>query len=1035
MNADNLSSPQSSRWLSFPLGLTLILILGLGLPVLGSAVSTFVFPEWQWDDLLFHMLIEILGGLAALSLGTLLLHRPHVRTRQLYYWIACGFIGMGILDMFHALVEVGETFVWLHSTATFVGGILFMVGWWEKISLPSHLFWRIPLAIGFASILFAALSWGYPDLVPLMVAEREFTVLAKGLNILGGLGFFVAATRFTQFFRKSGNLDEWLFAIHCTLFGSAGLLFEISTLWDAGWWWWHALRLVAYGTGLQCILGFSQFPSSNESPQLFLENKKEALLLAHPTKQEITWLPMIIVLVFVSSIVMGAMTFSFLHEHLLKKEGETLVVMASNVSQHLEQTIFERKGDIELLTKASVFQQSNTYAMSTYLQVVLQTYQAYMALSYVDVEGTILASTSLDLVDQNISDESILVSMRQTPRFHLEDVRPLPYFHQTLGLTLAAPVWTPEGQLQGLVLGHVGLSYLQKIFGRALQTHGDQDGHVSYSEWLMLTHDGTVIVDSVLNQEGLVNLQDLGLSSALLLKNGPAYYVKELHLRKEIPVITGYAQTQEIQGISGIHWGILVRKNQADVLASLQDVESRLGLIGMGIFLPLIGLLFLSVRRIQTAQARTSLALEFAKASETKNRLLLNSAKEGIWGLDFEGNTTFVNPAAAQMLGYDPAALLGKPMHLMVHHTRPDGTPYPREACPMYAAFTDGSVHQVDDEVLWRADGTSFPVEYTSTPIRDEHAQIKGAVVTFQDITDRKLAESSMHQYMEELQRSNQDLDDFAYIASHDLKEPLRGIFNYSTILLEDYGSKLNEDAQAKCQTLLRLSKRMEDLIDSLHYFSRAGQTELAKGLTDLQPILEEILDSLEVRLKECGVEIRVPRPLPIVHCDQIRVREILTNLITNAMKYNDKDEKWIEIGFVSSEDFKSEALSVKCEAQDSTDTHTESSYEIQDTNNEIRPASNEQQATSNKRPIFYIRDNGIGIREKHLPNIFRIFKRLHGRDKFGGGTGAGLTITKKLVERHGGSLWVESTYGEGTTFYFTLAKEEIVEPVRSDGT
>ena len=122
---------------------------------------------------------------------------------------------------------------------------------------------------------------------------------------------------------------------------------------------------------------------------------------------------------------------------------------------------------------------------------------------------------------------------------------------------------------------------------------------------------------------------------------------------------------------------------------------------------------------------------------------------------------------------------------------------------------------------------------------------------------------------------------------------------------------------------------------------------------------------------------MRVPRPLPTVRCDRARVGEIFRNLVTNAVKYNDKAERWIEIGFLD-------------------------------------PAGS--------RPaVFTVRDNGIGIPEKHFDVIFRIFKRLHGRDQYGGGTGAGLTIVKKVVERHQGRVWVESAAGEGTTFYFTL--------------
>jgi light-regulated signal transduction histidine kinase (bacteriophytochrome) len=228
-----------------------------------------------------------------------------------------------------------------------------------------------------------------------------------------------------------------------------------------------------------------------------------------------------------------------------------------------------------------------------------------------------------------------------------------------------------------------------------------------------------------------------------------------------------------------------------------------------------------------------------------------------------------------------------------------------------------------------------------------------------------------------ELERRNNELDAFAYIASHDLKEPLRGIHNYSNFLIEDYGEIIDEEGRHKLRTLIRLTQRMEDLIDSLLHFSRLGRIDLSMQDTDINIIVQRNLDLLSARIEEMGVEIRIPRPLPTVYCDRVQVGEVFNNLIANAIKYNDKPEKWIEIGYV--------------------------------------------EAASPVPVTFYVRDNGIGIREKHFEAIFRIFKRLHGPSKYGGGTGAGLTITKKIVERHGGKIWVESTYGEGSTFYFTL--------------
>jgi PAS domain S-box-containing protein len=138
-------------------------------------------------------------------------------------------------------------------------------------------------------------------------------------------------------------------------------------------------------------------------------------------------------------------------------------------------------------------------------------------------------------------------------------------------------------------------------------------------------------------------------------------------------------------------------------------------------------------------------AEEQLQQATRQKELILRSAGEGIFGLDLEGNTTFCNPAAAKMLGYHTEDLLGKPQHALIHHSKPDGSPYPREDCHIYAAFKDGKVHRESEEVFWRKDGTSFPVDYVSTPIR-ENEKLAGAVVTFKDITERKKAEQALRE-------------------------------------------------------------------------------------------------------------------------------------------------------------------------------------------------------------------------------------------------------------------------------------------------
>lgn len=262
-----------------------------------------------------------------------------------------------------------------------------------------------------------------------------------------------------------------------------------------------------------------------------------------------------------------------------------------------------------------------------------------------------------------------------------------------------------------------------------------------------------------------------------------------------------------------------------------------------------------------------------------------------------------------------------------------------------------------------------------------------------------------MSRLVQELKRSNDELDSFAYIASHDLKEPLRGIHNYSTFLLEDYKETLDEEGVNRLKALTELTKRMEALIEDLLHFSRVGRSDLALGPINLDELVLGVLDMLTPRLEQLGVEIRLPRPLPQLECDHTMLGEIFNNLISNAMKYNDKSQKWIEIGYLTPVEFSAKALSLPKNAQ-----------------GEVPPQT---------FLTLYVRDNGIGIRAKHFDAIFRIFKRLHIEEEYGGGTGAGLSIVKKIVDRHKGHIWVESTYREGSTFYFTLpGKYQLPDPV-----
>ena len=234
------------------------------------------------------------------------------------------------------------------------------------------------------------------------------------------------------------------------------------------------------------------------------------------------------------------------------------------------------------------------------------------------------------------------------------------------------------------------------------------------------------------------------------------------------------------------------------------------------------------------------------------------------------------------------------------------------------------------------------------------------------------------------LQASNEALDAFAYVASHDLKEPLRGISNYAEFLLEDYGALVDSEGLHMMESLVRLADRMRRLIDALLHFARLGEAPVKRQETPLGLVLDEVRDLLSRRLAESDGSVTEATALPRVNADPTMLLDVLANLISNALKYTDEGRPRVEVGalYPGQEGFPERAMDADV--------------------------------------VLYVRDHGIGIPPEHAADVFRIFKRLQAPDAYGGGTGAGLTIVQRIISKHDGAVFFDSRPGE-TTFYFTL--------------
>lgn len=351
------------------------------------------------------------------------------------------------------------------------------------------------------------------------------------------------------------------------------------------------------------------------------------------------------------------------------------------------------------------------------------------------------------------------------------------------------------------------------------------------------------------------------------------------------------------------------------------------------------------------------------------SRALLQAAPDGILLVDRDGRIMLANEACARIFGYGADELVGQLIEIVVpeyirsrHATLRDGffsSPHTR---PMGAGL---------DLVAARKDGSTIPVEISLSPF--DFAERSGAIAVVRDVTEQRRLTT-------ELKRSNEELEQFAYVASHDLQEPLRMVSGYSQLLKRRYADQLDAEAQEFLDFAVGGVKHMQSLIQDLLAFSRLSTHGKPFAHVDLSDVMEQVKTNLQVTIQEAAARIDVGA-LPTVRGDRTQLIQLLQNLTSNALKFRRLDA--------------SPRLRLAA----------------------IRDGAFWQLSLS---------DNGIGIEPEYRERIFVIFQRLHTRETYPG-TGIGLAICKKVVERHGGRIWIESTVDLGTTFFFTFPALETV--------
>jgi PAS domain S-box-containing protein len=376
-------------------------------------------------------------------------------------------------------------------------------------------------------------------------------------------------------------------------------------------------------------------------------------------------------------------------------------------------------------------------------------------------------------------------------------------------------------------------------------------------------------------------------------------------------------------------------------------------------------------RTTQLQRANAELLREISEHQQAKaslerlsrqNELILNSAGEGIYGLNCQGRITFVNPAAARMLGYEVEQLIDQLMHAILNHSKPDGTLYLLEENPIYATLQSGAVQHITEDIFWRRDGLSFPVEYVSTPIREQD-RIVGAVIIFKDITEWQIVERMK--------------DEFVSVVSHELRTPLTSIRSALGVLVSGRLNTQPDKSQRMLEIAFDNTNRLVRLINDILNLERikSGKVTMEKQACTAADLMIQAVDVMRAMAEKAEIGLCVTPVSVQLWADPDQLIQVLTNLLSNAIKFSPQGATiWLNAELQSDQ------------------------------------------------IVFQVKDQGRGIPEDKLEKIFDRFGQVDASNsRHQGGTGLGLAICRSIVQQHGGQIWVESTLGEGSTFYLTL--------------
>jgi PAS domain S-box-containing protein len=717
-------------------------------------------------------------------------------------------------------------------------------------------------------------------------------------------------------------------------------------------------------------------------------------------------LPMGIVALAVLTLIIGNAALQHVEGRLMASAGESLALATADIANKLDLLLAERYGDIRMMAQAKVFRERDVAAITAHLNALQEAYPVYQWLGVTDARGRVIAATDPSSVGSDQSGQAWFRAVREMGEIHVTEAEPSeesgpsspvadegatgPRLRASSlpAVAFTAPLTGPRGEFLGVVTTRVGLPVLADAIAwtaRALQA---QRGPSAKVEWQFMNRDGDLIVDSVLRQEGKVNLKRLALPSALFVGTATPGYVVETHLRRHVPVVTGYAQTEGFQGIPGPRWGILVRMDRSDVLAPIHAVLMKLGAAGAVVVVPLLGFLLWTTGHLRSAWSLATEERNHAVAAEKKLHSLLELSPSGVILVSSNGQIRLVNRQIEKIFGYDRADLIGQSVDMLVPERFQEAHVGYRVQYASAPRMRSMGRETGIDCVGRRKDGTEVPLEIGLSPV-DIEKEVGLVIASVLDITDRRRSEKELRESQEML-RQSQKMEAVGRLAggvAHDFNNLLTVINGYCEILLGRLGP--DDPARSELDAIKQAGERAATLTGQLLAFSR--RQVLQPKVLDLNAVVANMDKMLRRVIGEDIALNVVLRPgLGRVKADPGQIEQVIMNLAVNARDAMPHGGR----------------LTIEAANVELNETYARRLITV----------------TPGPHVLLAVSDTGCGMDRETQARIFEPFFTTKEKGK---GTGLGLATVYGIVKQSGGSIWVYSEPGQGTTFKIYLPRVE----------